>query len=137
VREKGVVGARAHPHRLFPLWLDVQGTAALVLSSSISLEELHELSALGHARPEGVLASLQAAAGSDGLVSRDEFHGVMTHFLGAQSTNTRARSQDILNRVFDALDVNGDGAVDEAELRVRAGYCIVGCVYLLVCLFGW
>ena len=95
----------------------LQATTALVLSTTMSLRELHDMTKLGAADVLEVVNAFQAHQSEDNLVSRAAFHEVMSRFVGEQAAAVRSRTKDVFNRVFDALDVNGDGSVDAAELK--------------------
>ena len=94
-----------------------KATTALVLSASISIAELHDISTLGDVPVAEVSRAFRRAGDVGGTVSRAAFHAIMQHFLGEQSDAVRSRTRDLCNRVFDALDANHDGTVDASEME--------------------
>jgi len=96
------------------------GVAGTVLEATSwgSLAEVRAMSGLGDRDVSEVIDVFKSYADEDGNISRKSFDSAFSAVIDATTSTDEGatRAHSVVSRVFDLLDANGDGVVDQAEL---------------------
>lgn len=96
------------------------GVANTVVEATkwVSLEEVRRLSGLGERDVSEVIDVFNSVADKDGNISREAFNAAFEAIVETMdhTDGDARRAHSMVSRIFDLMDSNGDGVVDQAEL---------------------
>ena len=108
----------------------VPSTSAQVDSAphEVGLAKVKQLTGLGSISAEEAFERVAVEAGTDGTVSREAFVRCFKEFAQPERLNNHDKGTllEILQRLYSAFDVNGDGKLDYSELVSGLGVLCAG-----------